>query len=1075
MRRLLLLLSFVVIACVSALAQSKTITGKVTGDDGEPLPGAAVFLKGTSNGTVTDIDGNYSIAVPADDAVLVYQFIGMASQEQAVNGRSSINVALSADSQELDDVVVTAMGISRQEKTLGYSATSVKADELVSARTTNVADALNGKVAGLSVSSTSSDPGSFSNVVIRGFSSVNGSNQPLYVVDGVPLQNNMVSSSGSTESGHNIATSGVSNISSEDIESLTVLKGAAATALYGSRAANGVIIITTKNGKKNQARNFLIEYSGSVQARQVSILPDFQNKFGQGWNGKQTFIENGSWGPALDGSTQVYGPIWNNSQRIHEYSAKENNIKDFFDIGWSHNHSLALSGVSKDNDMKYYMSVSHSYDNGIMPTDADLYKRTTIALRSSYDATEWLNVGASFNFARTNTDVVSTFQGVSVTDGLYEFPRDLSVVDLEDTSVPFNTPEAYFTPYGITNPYWAIENNYNHTDSKQIYGKAEITIKPLSFLSATYRYGFDYSDSDTKVGFPQIDLDDALITDDMGYAPSNMNQDGYVYARYSRNYEQNHDVMVTYKNKFADRLDLNFLVGLNVNERGLTRMVGQTDQLTFNSGFWDLSNGSTKSTLGEVQEKRRLVGLYGDLSLGFDETIFVDVTARNDWSSTLPTNANNFFYPGVTLSWIFTNSFLKDNKVLSFGKVRAAYGKTGNDADVYQTATSYGQSSTVLRYGEGMTFPLNGTNSFSSSSTVGSSSLKPEMTREFEVGLDLKFFNDRFGIDAAFYNRNTDDQIFTLPVDPACGYYYQVTNFGEVRNRGVELVLSTTPVRSKNFQWDLDFNFAVNRNKVISLPSSLEGGKVSIYSYQAGSDAVYMYAEVGKAMGEFYTYRSRYTDDGRLIVDENGQPVKSSEVEDTGKNMNNKWTGGVSTAFSAFGFTLSAQLDVRYGGYMFSRTKNLMEFTGNGYMTTYNERRPFVIPNSVVDNGDGTYSENTTPIYTANSSYQDFYDSYGFGQCGEFYLINRSFAKLRNVSLSYSLPKSVVSAINLTGVSVTLFCNNVYAWTAKSNRYIDPENSSINQSSYGDLAAQFGEYYSNPSCRTWGLNLNVKF
>ena len=973
---------------------------------------------------------------------------------------------MQSDWEELDEVVVTALGISRAEKTLGYSATAVKSDELVKARTTNVADALSGKVAGVQVSSTSSDPGSVSNIVIRGFSSINGSNQPLYVVDGVPLQNSMQSSSG-----HNVATGGISNINSEDIESLTVLKGAAATALYGSRAANGVIIVTTKSGKRNEKRNFSIEYSGSVQARQVAILPEFQNEFGQGWNGTQTFIENGSWGARLDGSTQVYGPIWNNQQRIHEYSAKENNVKDFFDIGWSHNHNIAINGVSESGDMSYYLSYGYAYDNGIMPTDADLYKRHTIAFRNSYAAAEWLNVSSSVNFARTKTDVVGSYQGSSVIDGLYEFPRDISVVDLEDLSVAFNTPEAYLTPYGITNPYWALANNYNHTDAKQINGKVQVDIKPHKTLTLTYRYGFDYTDYDRKIGYPEIELDDALITDDMGYAPSNMNQDGYVYTSYSRRFEQNHDVLINYNNKFIDdRLDVNLVLGSNTNERAVTTMAGETDGLTINSGFWDLSNGATKATLEEKQSKRRSVGVFGDLTLGWDEMVFLDVTGRNDWSSTLPKNANNFFYPGVTLSFLF-NRVIPENDILSFGKVRVAYGKTGNDADPYQTSTSYIQSDSYLRYGDGVKFPLNGTNAFRKSNTVGSSSLKPEMTKEIEAGLDIRFLSDRIGLDAAFYKRNTTDQIFELPVDPSTGYTYMVTNMGEVENKGIELVLSTVPIKLKNFQWNLDFNFAVNKNKVISLPEELEGGKVSIYSFSAGNDAVYMYAEEGKAMGEFYTYLPTYNEKGQIVVDANGQPILTSDVQDTGKSMNNKWTGGVNTAFKVFDFTLSAQLDVRYGGYMFSRTKNLMQFTGNGSITTYNDRNPFIIPNSVYEDG----SENTTPIYLNNSSYQDYYNDYGWGQGGEAYLVDRSFAKLRNVSLSYNLPQNIVNAIKLRDVAVTLFCNNVYTWTAKSNTFIDPESTTVSQSTYGDLATQFGELYANPSCRTYGVNLSVKF
>mgnify|MGYP001047836492 FL=1 len=370
---------------------------------------------------------------------------------------------------------------------------------------------------------------------------------------------------------------------------------------------------------------------------------------------------------------------------------------------------------------------------------------------------------------------------------------------------------------------------------------------------------------------------------------------------------------------------------------------------------------------------------------------------------------------------------------------------------------------------------MNGVNAFIASNTKGSNTLRPEMTSEFEVGMNLQFFNGRFGIDAAYYNRKTKDQIFTLPTDPSTGFSYMVTNFGEVSNKGIELVINTTPIQIKDFRWDLSFNFSKNNNKVLSLPESLEGGKVSIYNFSAGNDAIYMYAEEGKPMGQFYTYLPKKTADGKPIVDANGYPVLGTSVEDTGKNMNHDWTGGINTAFTYKDFTLSAALDIRSGGYMFSRTKNLMQFTGNGVVTTYNDRRPFIIPNSVVDNGDGNYTENTTPIYLGNGSYQTYFNDYGYGDGGEAYLLDRSFVKLRNISLTWNVPRQWVRKMSLSNLAITAFCNNVFTWTASDNRYVDPESTTVSQSSYGDLATQFGELYTNPSCRIFGCNLSVKF
>jgi outer membrane receptor protein involved in Fe transport len=456
--------------------------------------------------------------------------------------------------------------------------------------------------------------------------------------------------------------------------------------------------------------------------------------------------------------------------------------------------------------------------------------------------------------------------------------------------------------------------------------------------------------------------------------------------------------------------------------------------------------------------------------------IYLDLTARNDWSSTLPLSKNSYFYPGATLSWIFTKLIPK-NKILDFGKIRLAYGKTGNDASPYQTGHRFTQGWADGYYGSDIIkFPFAGLNSFQAYHIIGGSDLKPEMTTEFEVGLNLAFLGNRINIDFAYYNRNTNDQIFTLPVDPSTGYSRMVTNFGKVRNSGIELLVNTTPIKTRDFRWDLGFNFSKNKNKVVTMPESLEGGKTVIAQFSAGNDAVYMYAEEGKPMGEIYTYLPTYTESGQPIVDENGMPVLTTEVKDTGKNVNADWTGGITTAFTYKGISLSAALDIRKGGYMFSRTKNLMQFTGNGDVTTYNSRNPFVIPNSVIamyddhDNFVG-YEPNSTPIFMANSSFQDWFNDYGAGQGGEFYLIDRSFVKLRNVTLSWQLPKTWVSKLYLSDVKLSVFCNNVFTWTHKGNKYIDPETSS-----YGnDLRGMFGELYSNPACRTYGFNVGIKF
>lgn len=793
MRKILFMLLAVLMTTLGAFAQNRTVTGTVSDEAGEPIVGASVLVEGTRLGAQTNVDGRFRIVnVPSSAQNLRVSYVGMTPiTVKIVPGE--IKVVLRTDAEVLDEVIVTALGITRSEKSLGYSATQVGAEAIEQAQTNNVMQALQGKVAGLQVQTTSNEPGSANNVTIRGLGSISGNNQPLYVVDGVPLASTTLFTGG-----RQVAAGGVNNIAPDDIASLTVLKGAAATALYGSRASNGVIIITTKSGGGADGKNYQVTYSGNVEASRVAYIPKAQNRYGMGWNGNQTFIENGSWGPELNGSQQVYGPIWNGQQLIHEYSAVKNSVRDFFDTGFSQSHNVGVSGVSNDQTINYYASYSYTNSNGIIPTDVDSYRRNTLATRASFKPSKWFKISTSMNLATTRTKV-SSLSTLNITGALYEHPRDIPMQWYKDNvNAPFGTSEAYYTPYDFTNPYWQLENRFNQTNSKQVFGKAQLDIYPMKGLTLTYRFGFDYSDYDYKNATPQISLDDSLIDSDYSTPPSSFNRQGDVSTQYGRSHEFNHDFLANYNSKFLDdRLDLSATVGVNMNERASNYMYGTTQDLSIHTGFWMLSNGATRSSLGESWSKRRLVGLFGDVSLGWDDFLFLDVTARNDWSSTLPINKNNYFYPGATLSGIFTR-FIENKDILSFGKLRVAYGKTGNDAGVYRTLTTYSLASSYGTTG-GLSFPLNGVNSFQQSASSGNANLRPEMTTEFEVGANLKFFNNRIDLDVAYYNRDTKDQIFSLPSDPATGFSSRVINFGTVRNRGVEIMLNLTPVATKDW------------------------------------------------------------------------------------------------------------------------------------------------------------------------------------------------------------------------------------------------------------------------------------
>jgi len=1058
MKKIVVFLSLMLsLASFALSAQNIAVKGNVKDTDGQPVPAAAVQVKGTTQGAITDADGNYSISAPKG-AVLVYSSIGYKSVEVTVADQAKIDIVLESDSELLDEVVVTALGITKSQKAIGYSATTVKGDEISAERTTNPISSLAGKVAGMQISSSSTTAGSPQSVIIRGISSISGNNQPMYVIDGVPMQSVNVNN---TTSGTATVGAGIGSVNADDIESITVLKGAAASALYGSRASGGVIVVNTKSGQKGRTQ---VTVNAGVQFATVGVLPEFQNDFGTGWNGGWTRDENGSWGPAFNGKPRVYGPVVDNSQMMKDFKAMPNNIRDFYDTGVQWNTSVALEGGTDKTN--FYASYSHTSDDGILPTSKDKYTKNTLAFRGSHQAYKWLKASASMNYTTQKTSQVgqSSMQN-SMIEGLYQAGRDISFIDAADLTNKFNTPTGWFTPYSVVNPYWIIDNAYNVTDMKKLFGKAQLDITPIRQLTFTYRFGFDYTDFDRKVTEVQIAVPSYLDN-------SALNQDGNITASYGRYHEFNHDFLAKWSDKYInDKLDVNIVAGATINDRGSTSMGASVIGLTFDTGFWDLSNTPNNPSVSESQSLRRYIGVFADAQLGWDDQVYLDVTARNDWSSTLPQANNSYFYPGATLSWIFTNTF-KNTGVLSFGKLRAAIGRTGNDPSAYLTNPVYvqGYSTAIYSAATEIQFPFAGYNGYMKQASLASANLQPEMTTEFEFGADVRFFNDRIGLDATYYNRLSDMQIFSLPVDPATGYTSMTMNFGKVRNQGVELLLSTTPVRTKDIKWDLDFTWSKNFNKVESLPEGLDGGK-SLITNDGWGD-VYMYAEVGKPIGQLYATLPQYTEDGKIIVNAEGLPIQGSDREWTGYDVQNLWTGGINTSFTWKNLSIAATFDFHYGGKMYSRTKSLLWFTGNSIETTYNNRDAFVIPNSVVSDGNGGYVENTTPITMTSGNFQYYYDgNYSYPLEGSACcLIDRSYAKLRNLTISYNLPQKWMDRIHMKGICLSAVGNNLFTWTPASNCYIDPD-----QGYTTDLKGMLGEYYCTVPCRYFGFNVKVTF
>ncbi|MCH5174436.1 MAG: SusC/RagA family TonB-linked outer membrane protein [Prevotellaceae bacterium] len=1045
-----------------AFAQQKTVTGVVVeSETGEPVIGASVVVKGLSGvGAATDVDGRFTIKdIPNSATTLMVSYIGMRTKEVAI--KPNLKITLDSESLGLNDVVVTAMGIKRSVKALGYSATQVKAEDITETRTNDIMSGLAGKIAGVQISSTSSDPGSSNSVVIRGFSSLTGTNQPLYVVDGVPLNNSAFFSNSGLDSGFDFGN-GANAVSPDDVESMTVLKGAAATALYGSRAANGVVLITTKTGKKAN-KGFGIEYNGGTTWESVLRVPQMQNMFGMGWYGDKTDDENGSWGPRFDGATLKYGTIYNNSQLIKSYVPIKNNVKDFFDTGFKYENSVSFNGASDDNRSNYFVSLSQIHEDGIVPTDADSYKKYTFSARGSHKVKDF-TISTSLNYAFQQNSFVTTGQSSNSTmyNAVMQTPRDISIADLKDLSDPFNTPGYYYTPYGITNPYWIIENFENKFESERFYGKFQLDYDFLKYFKATYRFGLDTTTSHHNMGEPNMNvLFAGTANGDYGAFDSNT---GYVSHQTSRTREINQDLFVTYDQQINNDWHVNAIAGLNGNERKYSYLFGSVTGLTIPT-WYNLSNSSEIPNISQYMSLRRLMGVYAQAEVGYKDLAFVTVTARDDWSSTLPKGNRSFFYPGITGSFVFSELFNADLKnVISFGKFRAAWGKTGNDAAPYMTSSVYGQASASSSYWGTSSFPFakTGTNAYTVGNTLGSVNLSPEMTTESELGLNMAFFNNRISFDFAYYNRLTDKQIFSLSMDPASGYTYQNMNLGEIRNRGLELLVNVTPVKTKDIQWDLSFNWTKNWNKVISLPEEL-GGESVIYGFGGGTC---LYAIAGEELGIFKAYTSQKTEDGQIIVDENGLPVITDDIVKIG-SMNHKYQLGFGTKIRYKSFSFSADFDYRHGGLMYSRTRNILNFTGNSIESAYNDRNPWVVPNSVVATPDG-YVPNTTPLTPTNI--YNYWNNGGINRdAGD--LIDKTYLKLRSITLSWDMPKKWLLNTFLSDVRLSLFGSNLFVWTPKSNPYIDPELTSFGN----DLEGNFGEYSANPSSRKFGFNVQVKF
>ncbi len=1055
-RKLMLLFACLLLGIGWATAQTQKVTGTVTSkEDGLPVIGASVLVKGTTIGAVTDMDGKFVLPeVPSSAKTLVISYLGMNTREVAI--APNLQVVMQSDTKALDEVVVTAMGVTREKKALGYAATSIKGDDIANAKAVNPMNALQGKIAGVDIS-TAPGPGATQNVLIRGASSF-GNNQPLYIVDGIPITNEQ------NRSGDNLNSqvdfgSGINALNPDDIADMTLLKGAAATALYGSRAANGVIMITTKSGKNTEGKVQIV-YDGGYTISRVGRLPEEQSQFGQGWRGDRALDENGNWGAPYDGKERVWGRIIDNEQKVKPYVFLKNRVRDFYDLGQSYKNSLSLSGgTAKTN---YFLSLSQNSSDGVVPTDHDSYKRYTVSARGSHQAKK-LTISSSVNFSTEKTNAVPSGQGSSLHRSLYEIASDISIIDFKDYKNKFNNLDNYFTPFGL-NPYYVLNEDGATQNKHKIFGKFQLDYELLNGLNLTYRFGGDLETSTSESHTAPVKFTPGSPNESSSHA----NAGNYEERRRER-VQMNHDLMAAYKTDWSSGVSLNAIAGLNVNERKYNWLSGKINSIDV-PGFYNLKNSRSPSVSEQRKEERRLIGLYMNADIGYKNYAYLTLTARNDWSSTLPQDNNSYFYPGATFSFLITD-FLKLNDIhtkhVNFAKFRMAYGMTGNDANVYYIYDRY-VAALIENPGfpniDDLSFPLNGVNSYSVSNQLGNPELKPELTKEFEVGLEARFFQNRFSFDFSYYDRYTEGLIDVIPKDPSSGYTTQISNLGDVRNRGFELTINVTPLKINDFSWDIAWNYSTNKNKV----EKLDVDEV----FLGGFGGAGIYAVKDKPLGQFkLTGVKKTVINGKeyTIVDGNGNPQPTPTTEYFGKDINEKYRMGLTNTFTWKGLSLFATLDYRHGGYIYSNTKKYMHWTGSAPETVLNDRKPFMVPNSVIDNGDGTYSENTIPVNP--TALHTFYSDRGGLMGQQSSVISRSYLKLRDAGVAYQLSKGLCSKLHLASARISFNVSNILLWTPRENPYIDPETTTFGN----DVSAKFGEFNANPSNQLYTFGLTLAF
>lgn len=1058
MKQLFTLLLLLVGTVVSLQAQ-RTISGQVTEGDGTPLIGATILVKGSDSGTVTDIDGNYTLTVPDGFTEMIVSYTGFTPKDVPIGSQSVLNIILS-EGVTLETAVVTALGIERERKALAYSVEEVSGDALTQNRETNLVNAIGGRVSGVQTTASGGQAGSSARIIIRGNSSFLGNNQPLFVIDGVPVDNSQVFGGGQNNSNgtgngdsplfFGGTTNRVVDIDPNNIESMNILKGAAATALYGSRAANGVVLITTKSGKRGATKptiRFSTNY-GFSEAR----LPDLNTTYAQGRNGlyQNGMVAgqrtSGSWGPRIDTlRVDADGNVDPNGSPIQTYD----NAGDFFQQGTNLDNSLSIAGGNESSD--YFMSYSNRLEEGIVRNN-DMDRHSILAKFNS-NLTEKLRIGASITY--TNTDITTVTEGngrQSYMWTVYAAPRTFNLQgdNPQDYTNPDGTQRLYRT--NRNNPYFLVDNNRLTSAVNRFLPNFNLSYEIAPGLKLTNRFGADlYTDRRLY----------REVIGTIGTFPT-----GRIYEDNINSREFNNDVVLSYTKQVND-ISMDFLIGNQINDRGSDRIFTQGVNLAVPE-FFDITNAAT-ITATQNNTQRRLIGAYASATFGYKSFLYLTMTGRNDWSSTLPKESRSYFYPSVASSFILTDAIksLQNNPVLSFLKVRASYAEVGNDAPVYATQTDlYTQSSVGDGQRGNIIFPFSGVNGFTISNVIGNPDLKPERTSEVEFGLEAYLFNSRIHIEGSYYDRTTRDQIFQAPVTASSGAVSRIVNAGSMQNEGVEVLLEFTPVDTRNFKWDIGGTFTKNVNRVLELTDGVENIRLGGFT----NPGIYIVRDQGYGV----IWGSQYTrdDQGRVIIDDDPNSATYGLGASVTPNLNAigqtlpNWFAGLRSTItvgndrmghiSAFGL-----LDIRQGGDILNLDNFYLNFYG---ATAQTEQRDgttgFVVPNSVLPDG----SPNNIEV-----PYDEFYWRNNFGRAMEDLVEDGSFVRLREVTVAYAFPSSMLAKTFIQGLNVSITGRNLYL-NAPNFTGADPESSL-----YGSANGQGFYNFITPGTIGYNFALNVTF